>query len=204
MKSSYLRSGATALACALALSACGGSSGQLLLGGQVYGLTKETLVLQNNNAHDYSLTPGALGPSGEFYFPDLVGVDEQYNVTVKSFPSNVEKCTVTNGSGRSAFNVTTVRVVCELKTHALGGSVTGMSMSSPLVLVNGTDKVTVNPTSTPTVPVPFSMTKVGEDQNYGITVLTQPADRVCSVANASGTMGTGDVANVTVTCAPRG
>jgi hypothetical protein len=204
MKSSYLRVGAAALACALGLSACGGSSGQLLLGGYVSGLTKETLVLQNNGAHDYALAPTALGPSGEFYFPDLVGVDEQYNVTVRSFPSNVEKCDVANGSGRSAFNVTSVIITCQLKTHALGGKVSGMSMTSPLVLVNGTDKVTVNPTSTPDTPVVFNMAKVGEDQNYGITVLTNPADRICTATNATGTMLTADIANVTVTCVPRG
>jgi hypothetical protein len=203
MKSSYLRVGAAALACALGLSACGGSSGQLLLGGYVSGLTKETLVLQNNGGQDYALTPSALGASGEFFFPDLVEVDSQYNVTVKSWPTNVEKCDVTNGSGRSAFNITTVLISCQLKTHALGGTVTGMSTTSPLVLVNGTDKVTVNPTSTPGTPVTFSMTKVGEDQNYGITVLTNPADRSCTVTNASGTMLNADIGNVTVTCGPR-
>jgi hypothetical protein len=192
MKSSYLRVGVAALACALGLSACGGSSGQLLLGGVVSGVTKDTLVLQNNGAHDY-----AIKSSGQFYFPDLVGVDEQYNVTVKSFPSNVESCTVTNGSGRSAFNVTSIIVVCTLKTHALGGTVTGLGTAGGLVVVNGTDKVAI-----PAGATSFSMAKVGEDSPYGITVLTQPAGLACAVVNGTGTMGTSDINNVSLSCAP--
>jgi hypothetical protein len=192
MKSSYLRVGAAALACALGLSACGGSSGQLLLGGVVSGVTKDSLVLQNNGAHDYTITV-----SGPFNFPDLVGVDEQYNVTVKSFPSNVESCTVTNGSGRSAFNVNNIGVTCFLKTHDLGGTVTGLGDASGLILVNGADKVPV-----PAGTTSFSMTKVGEDAPYGITVLTQPAGLTCTVANGTGTMGTSNVSNVSVSCVP--
>jgi hypothetical protein len=190
MKSSYLRVGVAALACALGLSACGGSSGQLLLGGVVGGVTKDSLVLQNNGAHDYTITA-----SGPFNFPDLIGVDEQYNVTVKSFPSNVEKCDVTNGSGRSAFNVQNIGVNCILKTHALGGPVNGLGNASGLVVVNGADKVPV-----PAGATTFNMTKVGEDAPYGITVLTQPAGLACAVANGTGKMGTSDINNVSVSC----
>lgn len=49
MKNSYL--GAAMLACALGLAACGGgSSGELLLGGQVFGVTKDGLVLQDRKS----------------------------------------------------------------------------------------------------------------------------------------------------------
>lgn len=192
MKSLYLRSGAVALACALGLSACGGSSGQLLLGGTVYGVTKDTLVLQNNGAHDMTITG-----SGSYYFNDLIGIDEQYNVTVKSVPSNVDHCDVANASGRSAFNVTNVDVTCVLKTHSINASISGLNGATGLVLVNGTTSVAIPADNTS-----FPLGKVGEDQPYGYAVLTQPAGRICSIANGSGTMGTTDISNVAITCVP--
>lgn len=189
MKNSYL--GAAMLACALGLSACGGSSGELLLGGTVYGATKDGLVLQNNGGSDLVIPAG----TGSFYFKDLIGVDSTYNVTVKSWPDNTTGCTVTNGTGRSAFNVNTVVVACTLKTHALAGSITGLGDATGLVLVNGSDKVTV-----PAGATSFSMAAVGEDSPYGITILSQPAGKACTITNNVGTMLKADITNVVVTC----
>lgn len=198
MKKTYLRAGVAAMACALGLSACGGSSGQLVLGGYISGLTKDSLVLQYNGAHDYTVTPAMLGLNGRFYFPDLIGVDEQYTVTVKSFPSNVDHCDVTNGSGRSAFDVTNVVVTCALKTHTLGGKVSGLT-GGTLVVVNGSDKQEIQPgAATFTMPKP-----VGEDVPYGITILSKPDGLNCTVANGSGTMGTGNVDTVAISCGPK-
>jgi hypothetical protein len=202
MKKSYLRAGAAALACALGLSACGGSSGSLLLGGVIRGVTKDGLVLQNNGGHDYAPTAAELASSGgQFYFPDLIEVDEAYNITVKAVPSNVESCTVTNDKGRSAFNVSSILVVCTLKNHHLTGNVTGLGGASGLVLVNGTDNVPVTPDANATV-IPFKMKDVGEDVPYGIAVLSNPTGLACSVTNGSGTMGTSDISNVMVNCVP--
>jgi opacity protein-like surface antigen len=194
MKKTYLRAGVAAMACALGLSACGGSSGQLVLGGTITGITKETAVLQNNGSHDTTVTG-----SGEFYFNDLIAIDEQYNVTVKSFPSNVEKCTVYNGTGRSAFNVTTVQIICELKQHAITATVSGLGTATGLVVVNGTTKFPIAADGTN-----VNLGTIGEDSPYGFAVLTQPAGRVCSIANASGTMGTTPVTNVAITCVSTG
>ncbi|GAB3471723.1 hypothetical protein GCM10027321_43910 [Massilia terrae] len=193
MKSLYLRTGAVALACALGLAGCGGSSGQLLLGGTVVGVTKDTLVLQNNGAHDMSITA-----SGTFYFNDLIGIDEQYNVTVKSVPSNVDHCDVANPSGRSAFNVTNVIVSCVLKTHDVNATVSGLAGATGLVLVNGTTQVPV--TADTASGALLKLGSVGEDQPYGYAVLTQPAGRICSIANGSGTMGSANISNVAITC----
>jgi hypothetical protein len=192
MKSSYLRAGVVALACALGLAGCGGSSGQLELGGTVTGVTKDTLVLQNNGGHDLTLKA-----SGTFFFNDLIGVDEQYNVTVKSIPSNVDHCDVFGGSGRSAFNVTNVQVVCYLKVHKLGGDITGLGNASGLVVVNGTDKVTVAAGATH-----FEMTPVGEDSAFGVSVLQSPPGLSCTASNFSGIMAQADIENVAVNCVP--
>jgi hypothetical protein len=192
MKSSYLRAGVVALACALGLAGCGGSSGQLELGGTASGVTKPSLVLQNNNGHDLTINA-----SGMFFFNDLIGVDEQYNVTVKSIPPNVDHCDVFNGSGRSAFNVTSVAVVCTLKVHKLGGDITGLGNASGLVLVNGTDKVAV-----PAGAGHFEMTPVGEDSAFGVSVLQSPPGLTCTAYGASGIMAQADIENLTVNCVP--
>jgi len=193
MKSSYLRA-SLALACTLALSACGDGNGNLLLGGSVSGINKEGLVLQNNGGSDL-----AISAPGQFVFKDLVGTDSNYDVTVKSIPSNVEKCEVTNGKGRAAFNILNILVTCTIKTHELKGTVTGLGNASGLVLVNGSDRQAVSAGATS-----FAMTKVSEDSPYGITILPQPAGLTCHVANGVGKMGTADVTGVQVSCVPSG
>lgn len=196
MKSSYLRAGA-ALACAAALSACGGSSGELLLGGVYTGVTKPGLVLLNGDGNRLEITPVAGGNgSGSFYFNDLVGSDDEYDVKVAAMPDNVSACPVVNGKGRAAFNITNVQVNCVFKTHALKGTVANLK-GDGLVLVNGADKVAVAPGATE-----VAMAVVAEDAPYGVAVLQQPAGQTCTVANGSGTMGKNDITNLTVTCAP--
>jgi len=194
MKSSTLLAG-SALACALALSGCGGSDGDLFVGGTFVGVTKTGLVLQNNGGADLVIEPTNNG-SGSFAFPQLVETDSGYNVTVKSIPSNASECKPFNNTGKVAFNITTVQIVCTIRQHELKGSITGLT--GTLELVNGSDKVTVAPGATS-----FAMTKINEDAPYAVGILTQPANQTCTVANGSGTMGSNDVTNITVTCGPR-
>lgn len=194
MKSSTLLAG-SALACALALSGCGGSDGDLFVGGSFVGVTKAGLVLQNNGGADLVIEPTNNG-AGNFAFPQLVETDSSYNVTVKSFPSNASKCEAFQNTGKVAFNITTVQIVCTIRQHELKGTVSGLT--GTLELVNGSDKVTVAPGATS-----FAMTKINEDAPYAVGILTQPANQTCTVANGSGTMGSNDVTNITVTCGPR-
>jgi hypothetical protein len=195
MKSSYLRAGA-ALACALVLSACGGGDGDLVVGGSFVGVTKAGLVLQNNGGSDLTIAPTPSG-SGQFYFPDLVETDTSYNVTVKSFPSNAEKCEAVQNTGKVAFNITTIGIICTIRTHELKGTVTGLTGAN-LVLVNGSDRVPVAAGATG-----FTMAKVNEDAPYGVAILTQPDNQTCTVANGTGIVGATDITNVTVTCVNR-
>lgn len=193
MKSSYLRAGA-ALACAIALSGCGGGDGDLLLGGTVYGVTKAGLVLTNNGGSDYAV-PAQTGGVGQFYFSEQISTDDRYDVKVKATPSNVEKCDVLYGSGRAGYHVTSIIVQCTLKEHALGGTIS--NLKAPIVLVNGADRKEIAAGATT-----FQMTKIAEDAPYGVSILTQPAGQTCTVANSSGSMGTGDVTNIAITCTP--
>jgi hypothetical protein len=194
MKSSILRT-CVALACAVSLSSCGGgNTGTLVLGGYVSGVTVAGLVLQNNGGSDLAVAAG----STTFTFTDLVPTDAIYNVTVKSSPSNVEApCTVTNGSGNTGvYSVTTVVVTCIIQTHALTGTVSGLTTDG-LILLNGSDKVTVAANATT-----FAMAPVSQGYPYGITVYQQPTGLTCAVANGVGTQGTVDTTGVAVTCTP--
>ena len=108
MKSLFLRS-SLALACALSLASCGGGDGNLQLGGQVIGLTKSDLVLQNNGASDEPIQAGATS----FVFDGLLESDQSYNVTVKQPGPVGAVCTVENGTGKMGqFNVMSVIVTC--------------------------------------------------------------------------------------------
>ena len=201
MKSLYLRS-ALALACALGLSACGGGDENLQLGGAVYGLTKDGLVIQNNGGNPLSIPANASG----FAFPELVGSDSDFNITIKTQPVS-SKCDVVNGKGKSgAYGIYSVEIRCETFSFDLGGKITGLD-SDGLVLINGRDRKVI-----PAGATSFTMSIFKEDgttyvsgrvpdgQPYGITVLQQPATRTCSVANGTGTMGGTALDNVVVTC----
>ena len=100
MKSSILRAG-VALACALGLAACGGGDGDLYLTGTITGgVTKDGLVLQNNGGDDLAISANATS----FQFANRVSTDDQFNITVKSTPSNVEKCYPVNGSAPTEWS----------------------------------------------------------------------------------------------------
>jgi hypothetical protein len=197
MKSSILRAGVIALACALGLSACGGGSGDMYLTGAVYNVTKDGLVLVNNGGHDTNV----VSPYTSFQFADRVSTDDQFNITVKSVPSNAEACQVINGKARANYyTVAQISVQCTIKQHALTVNVKNLTASG-LVVVNGADRHDV-PAGTTSV----DMAKVNEDGPYGVTILTQPTGQTCTVSgggngSGAGSMGSDESTTVTVTCA---
>lgn len=195
MKSSYLCASA-ALACAVVLTACGGDDGQLLLGGTITGVTKPGMVLTNNGGSDYEIPVPSNGTGAtSFFFPTLISSDDKYDVQVKSKPTNVDQCTLIQNTGRAGFDVNTIRITCTFKTQALTGTVS--NLKNELVLVNGSDRVTV-----PAGATTFAMARVAQDAPYGVSILANPAGQSCTIANGVGTVGAADVNNVTVTCAP--
>jgi len=198
MKSSILRAG-VALACALGLAACGGGDGDLYLTGTISsGVTKDGLVLQNNGGDDLTIAANATS----FQFGNRVSTDDQFNITVKSKPSNVEDCYVQNGSARANYyTIAQVSMYCVIKTHKLSVKIVNLTTSG-LVIINGTDRQAVAANATTQ-----AMADVYEDGPYGVTILQQPTGQTCAVSggssgNGSGTMGSTDlIDNVVVTCA---
>jgi hypothetical protein len=190
---SPLRAG-IALACALSLSACGGGDGDVYVGGSVTGNTKAGLVVTNNDGPRLEIPAGATS----FVFPDLVETDSNYNVKVVASPDNtvdpVTGCEVVKGtgSGKAVFTITTVRIVCTLKTFPLTARISGPH--GALDLVNGSDRKAV-----PADATTIEMTPIPEGAVYGVSLLPSDSSQRCTVTNGSGTMTT-DGKTVDVTC----
>lgn len=205
MKSSIKRAGVT-LACALGLAACGGGDGDLYLTGQLYNVTADGMVLQNNGGDDLTIVKNQT----DFQFANRVSTDDQFNVTVKTPPKNSSGCEVFNGKARANYyTIAQIRISCTIRTHELTVAINGLKpTSSGLILVNGSDKQEV-PAGAQTSQ---KMAKVYEDAPYGITVFQNPTDaatgakQTCTVSggdtgSGSGTMKDADLnGTVVVTC----
>jgi hypothetical protein len=197
MKSSILRASAVSLACALVLSACGGGSGDLTLGGAVQNVTKDGLVLQNNGGDDTNV----VYPYTSFQFNNRVSTDDQFNITVSHIPDNASECHVNNGKARANYySIYQISVACTILQHALTVSIDNPS-GVGITIVNGADKqdAAANATS-------VSMSKVNQDGPYGVTVLNPPPGYTCTVTgggssnNGTGIMGSDENTTVKVTC----
>jgi hypothetical protein len=198
MKSSFLRWG-SALLCAVILSACGGNNGSLALQGTISGLSKSGLVLVNKNTGE-KLTIAAYQTS--FVFTKLMAQDEAFDIEIDTAPAGAT-CTLTNNKAvATVYTSYTTAVTCKNNPHVLGGTVKGLS-GTGLVLANGADSVPVLPPATAGADVTFVFpTNVGDGDQYGVTVLTQPAGQSCTVnaANNPGTMPSADQLGLLVNC----
>jgi hypothetical protein len=80
---------------------------------------------------------------------------------------------------------------------SVSGSITGLTADN-LILTDGyaTLPVAANSTS-------FKFpTRLNEGYSYTVSVYMQPDQETCTVANGTGVIGTSDVTNVQITCAP--
>lgn len=185
----YLRSLSLVLTCAIGLAACGGYTG-LTLGGSVSGLTNSGLVLANGGN-----TVSVPANATSYAFPNQVDVGSSFHVTIQSQPQHMT-CLVTDITGTVGTTATSnINVACGQNSYTVGGTISGLTADG-LVLINGTDALTVAASATA-----FTMpSKVPDGSVYGITVLTQPTGLTCSVTNGTAYMGAAAVTNVQVTC----
>jgi len=163
------------------------------IGGTLSGLTSGTVMLQDNGGDNLSLSA-----NGTFTFATPLAAGATYAVTVLTQPAG-QTCTVTNGTGTANANVTNVGVACApvLTTYTIGGTLTGLATGQTVVIAdNTTDTLTLSANT------PFTFaTAIPAGSQYAVTVLTQPTDQNCTVANGTGTANA-NVTNVAVTCAP--
>jgi len=79
-------------------------------------------------------------------------------------------------------------------TYTVGGTVSGLAGSVVLQL-NGGNNLTVNASGAFTF-----TTGITAGTAYSVTVLTQPTGQICTPGSATGTMGSANIANVTIAC----
>ncbi len=163
------------------------------LGGSITGLATSGLVL-TNGASTLTVSAGAKS----FSFPTPIAFGSPYDVSVQTQPVGLT-CTLTSSSGTiPAANVTSVAVGCTTNSYTVGGSITGLNASGLVLQDNGADATPISADATT-----FAMhTPVAYGSKYELAVQTQPTGRLCTLSNASGTVGAGNVTTITVACLP--
>lgn len=177
------------------LSACGGGGGggtpTFELSGTVSGLNG-TVTLQNNGTDSTELTG-----NGNFTVSTSVADGTAYNITVLTQPAS-QTCTITNGSGTLAgSDVSDIQLTCienSVVSFSLGGTVSGLT-GTVVLQNNGGDDLTVSNNGGFTF-----ATELSDASAYSVSVLSQPASQSCSLNNASGSISSADVNNVTLSC----
>jgi environmental stress-induced protein Ves len=164
------------------------------IGGTISELSGSGLVLQNNGGNDIVIAAG----SNSFTFAAQVPSGGSYNISIKSQPSN-QTCSVSGGTGVVvAGAVTSVVVNCGTNTHTVGGNISGLAGTVVLQNNGGNDRP-LNANGS----FAFS-TPITSGASYSVTVKTQPgapsANQTCVVSNGSGTIGSADVTDISVTC----
>jgi 6-phosphogluconolactonase (cycloisomerase 2 family) len=172
------------------------SSTAFTVGGSISGLAGGGLVLQDNGGDNLNVAAKATS----FTFPTKVASGSPYSVKVLSQPSSpAQTCTVTNGSGTmGSSNVTTVSIACANQGFTIGGSISGLTGATGVVLQdNGADNLAVKANGSFTFKTPASAGAM-----YAVTVLTQPSNptQTCTVMNGSGTVVASNVNTVSIKC----
>jgi len=81
-------------------------------------------------------------------------------------------------------------------TYSLSGTVDGLNASGLVLAVNDTNVTVTSGAMTVTL-----ASGLPAGSAYTVTVVTQPAEEICRVANGVGTVGSADVTDVAITCA---
>lgn len=81
------------------------------------------------------------------------------------------------------------------QTFTVGGAVSGLAGGESVILVNGTDTLTVSGNATFVFP-----TAIAQNGSYAVTVKTQPRAQSCAVTSGSGAGVTSNVTTVVVAC----
>jgi hypothetical protein len=81
-------------------------------------------------------------------------------------------------------------------TYTIGGNITGLTTGTLVLRNNGADDLSVSANGAFTF-----KTALLSAAAYAVTVVTQPSNQSCTVANGTGTVSSVNVTNVAVTCA---
>lgn len=80
-------------------------------------------------------------------------------------------------------------------TYTIGGTLSGLASGTVVLRLNGGDDLPLSGNGAFTFPGTRA-----SGFSYTVTVATQPAGQSCAVANGAGTVGSANVANISITC----
>ncbi len=170
-----------------------------MISGSVGGLVGSGFVLHldpgdGSNGEDLPIAAGA----SAFAFTTPVSAGSTYTISATTQPGTPSQtCSAVPSTGTMpAADVTNIAVACTTNTYTIGGTVSGSNGGTLVLQNNGGDNLSVNGDGMFTFATP-----VASGAAYAVTILTQPAGRVCTLGNASGTVGAGNVSDVGITCA---
>lgn len=174
------------------------SRGTVTVGGDLTGLALGQQVQLKLVASGVVPTALALSVNGSFTFAAPVTFGGDYQITIDAQPTG-QTCTLSNGSGTTVTApVTAVRVNCALSRHALGGSVTGLTVvpgGQPLVLRNGNDLLSLSSNGRFQFP-----SLLADGAGYSVTIVGQPTGQTCSLLNDAARAVSGPVSTVLAQC----
>ncbi|MEM7181318.1 MAG: FN3 associated domain-containing protein, partial [Spirochaetota bacterium] len=169
------------------------STNNYLISGTISGLAGSGLVLQNNSGDNLTVSA-----NGSFAFPTSVTSGQTFSVSVATQPMTpAQTCDVFGGSGTvGAANVTSITINCATNKYVVSGSIAGLA-SSVQLQNNGGDTINVSSNGTFAFP-----TTLDDLSAYNVTVSSSPTNpwQTCSVSNASGSIASADISNVSLTC----
>ncbi len=168
------------------------------IGGTVSGLAAgDSITLRDNGGDDL-----VRSTNGSFAFATPVASGQPYAVTIVANPASPvsQTCTVANGAGTVGNgNVTNVAITCTTNAFTVGGTISGLAAGDSITLRDtGGDDLVRSANGSFTFATP-----VASGQPYAVTIVanpTSPISQTCTVASGAGTIGSGNITNVAVTC----
>lgn len=164
------------------------------VGGSTSGLLGNGLVLRLNGGTDVAVTG-----NGGFEFPGALASGTSYSVAIESQPENPHQtCLLTNATGNViASDIANIGVSCTTNTYAVGGVVTGLTSSSLVLELNGSQQLAVATDGA----FVFS-TPLASGTAYTATVAQQSDSfrEYCVVTDATGTVVGSSVTSLNVQC----
>ncbi len=163
------------------------------VGGTISGLVGSGFALQLDADE---LLP--ISFDGPFEFESVVESGSSYAVTIATQPGQpTQTCVVSNGSGViDASDITNVEVSCTIDSYTVGGQVSGL-LGTGLSLQLGAQNLPIGVDGNFTFATPLE-----SGSAYDVMVATSPSQpsQLCTVANASGIVGSAAITDVAVTC----
>jgi len=190
MKLTFTRAAAL-LALAIGLTACGGKA-SFTVGGPVTGLIYDGLVITNVTNGDTKAVPKPLAAAAgatTFALDKSLDYGQTYDVRISAQPEH-ETCTLFGGADTAGrLSVINITVTCAVQQFTIGGTVSGLrsvldtTTKTGLVITNGADKLALELDGAYVMPA-----KVAYAQSYGVSIVTQPTGKTCTVSNPSDTV----------------